>query len=419
MDAAGTGASETAEPSYWKEILANWRLLAVGVVGLGFGFASAPYVYSLMGPRLLEEFNWPRAEFAAVNGLMLIVVLMFPFFGRVSDLLGVKRTAAIGVIAMPAAWFAFSMVQGSMAAYMTIFLLQAAFGITTTAIVFTRLIVHHFKRARGLALAIVASGPALFGAFAAPALNEYVEVEGWRAGYIAIGIITAVFGAAALFFLPSSKGASAPPLTRMGNTKKDYGEIFRNKAFWILVGAIFLCNMPTVIGLTQLLVMLEESGISPGHASSMLAAHAVGTLVGRFGCGLALDRWPMHIVSAIALGSPAIGLALIASPIDAPTAMLFSVLLIGLANGAEADLVGYVVAAKFGTRVYSSVMGLTSLTMGITSAVGAILLGATLAATGNFNTFLMIVTGTTTAGALLLLTLKRTKPHTEEPQATA
>jgi MFS family permease len=419
MDAAGPSASETTEPSYWRELVTNWRLLAVGVVGLGFGFASAPYVYSLMGPRLLEEFNWPRAEFAAVNGLMLIIVLLFPFFGRVSDLLGVKRTALIGVIAMPAAWFAFSMIEGSLAVYMTIFLLQAAFGITTTAVVFTRLIVHHFKRARGLALAIVASGPALFGAFAAPALNEYVEAEGWRAGYVAIAILTALFGATALFLLPSAKGSGAPPLTRMDSTKKDYGEIFRNRAFWILVGAIFLCNMPTVIGLTQLLVMLEESGISPGQASGMLAAHAIGTLVGRFGCGVALDRWPMHIVSAIALGLPAIGLALIASPFDAPTLMIFSVLLIGLANGAEADLVGYVVAAKFGTRVYSSVMGLTSLTMGITSAVGAILLGVTLAATGAFNTFLLIVTATTAAGAVLLLTLKHTRPRVEEASAAA
>jgi MFS family permease len=415
MAGAGTEGSETAEPSYWQEIWTHRWLLLLGVTGLAVGFGSAPYVFSIMSPRLIAEFNWPRAEFAAMNGLMIVVVLIFPVFGRLTDLIGVRRTALIGVIAMPAAWLAFSTIGGDMKIYFLIFVLQAALGITTTAIVFTRLIVHHFKRARGLALAIVASGPAVFGFFAAPALNEYVEAEGWRAGYVLIAAIAAVIGGLALLALPSPKPGAAAPLTRMDSTKKDYAGIFRSSAFWILAGAIFLCNLPTTIGLTQLMVMLEESSITPGQASAMLAAHAAGTLIGRFGCGLALDRWPMHIVAAIGMVLPAIGMSLIASPLDVPLILIFAVLCMGLANGAEADLLAYIVAAKFGTRIYSSVMGMTSAVMSLTSAVGAVVLGLTLATTGSFLAFLLIATTTTILGSLLLLTLKRTPPHTEEP----
>jgi predicted MFS family arabinose efflux permease len=417
MDVVRNNKSETAEPSYLRELWTQWRLLLVGVIGLGVGYGCVGYVTSIMSPRLIAEFNWSRADFAAVNGLMLIVVILFPLVGRITDLIGVKRTALIGVIAMPAGFLAYSVMDGEMTKYMAIYLLHAAFSITTTAVVFTKLIVHYFKRARGLALGIVASGPAIFGALAAPALNEFVEAEGWRAGYLVMAATTAIAGGLALFFLPTPKGASAPPLARMDRTKSDYAEIFRNKAFWILVAAILLCNMPTVIGLSQLMVMLLENGISPGAASGMLAAHAVGTLIGRFGCGLALDRWPLHIVSALSMGAPAIGLALIASPYDAPVILMIAVLFIGLAFGAEGDLLGYAIANKFGTRVYSSVFSFMSTAMGITSASGALLLGLTLALTNTFTLFLLITAILTAVGALLLLVLKNVKPYVEEQSA--
>jgi predicted MFS family arabinose efflux permease len=416
MDAAAT-TGETAEPSYLQELWTHKLLLILGLIGLGVGYGSAPYVFSIMGPRLIAEFNWARSDFAAINSLILLVVILFPLMGRITDLIGVKRTALMGVIAMPTAYVAYSMIEGDMRVYMLIFLLQAAFGITTTAIVFTRLIVHYFKRARGLALAIVASGTAVFGLFAAPALNEYVELEGWRAGYLLIAAITAILGGLALFFLPTPNRAARPPLTEMSKTKEDYAEIFRNRAFWILAGAILLCNMPTVISLNQLMVLLQENGISAGAASAMLAAHATGTLIGRFACGAALDRWPMHIVSAIGMGFPAIGLALIALPYDAPALLIVAVLFIGVAVGAEGDLLGYVIAAKFGTRVYSSVLGFLSGVMGITSAFGALLLGFTLALTDTFDLFLVIAATFATAGALLLLSLKYVKPHIEEPSS--
>jgi predicted MFS family arabinose efflux permease len=398
---------QDAKAAYLGELLLHWRLLIGAFVGMGLGFAFAPYIYGVMGPHLIQEFGWARSDFALSTVLMLVTVFVYPVIGRLNDVLGVRRTAIIGVIALPAGYLAFAMQTGSLPVYMGIMLFQSCLGITTTAIVYTRVIVHSFRRARGLALGIVAAGPALAGALLAPLFNEYVETNGWRAGYILIAIASALAGIFAVLTLPShrAKRAADAPLANIKATGADYKEIFRNKAFWLMVFALFFINVPLTIILSQLNVLLLENGVQTGDASIMIAAFAVGTLLGRLLCGAAIDRWPAHIVAAASMSTPAIGLLLFASDFDAPTVLTFATFVIGFAHGAESDAMGYIVSKTFATRIYSSVFSFMSAAMGISSAVGAILLSVTLAATNCFTVFLCVSAASVLIGSFLFLIL--------------
>jgi MFS family permease len=62
--------------------------------------------------------------------------------------------------------------------------------------VYTRLIAARFGRARGLALAMVASGPAIFGALGAPLLSRFIDAHGWRTGYQALAAFVGAIGLA-------------------------------------------------------------------------------------------------------------------------------------------------------------------------------------------------------------------------------
>lgn len=416
--ASQTGAAPapaTGLRGYLAELAVNWRPLLATLIGLGTGFSFNQYVTSIMAPHMLAEFGWSRSEFAAVGGLSLIMSFVFPFVGRLNDVLGVRRTALIGVIALPLAYLALGAQNGDLRVYMGLFVFQAAVCITTTATVFTRVVVQYIERARGLALAIVASGPALFGAILAPLLNDYVEVNGWRQGYFALAAFTATAGAIALLMLPPSKRDAARTTSPAQRTKQDYTEIFSSKAFWILLAALFLCNLPQVIALTQMSLLLVENGISTANVSAYFSIFATGTLIGRFLCGLALDRFPVHIVSAIGMGLPSIGLALIASDIDTPLALSTAIFLFALSLGAEGDLVGYLVVRTFGVRIYSSVMGLMTAAISTSASAGALLLGYTLGVTETFGLFLIVCCVTVTVGALMFLALN--KPAAQEPQS--
>jgi nitrate/nitrite transporter NarK len=76
----------------------------------------------------------------------------------------------------------------------------------------------------------------------------------------------------------------------------------------------------------------------------MVSIYATGTIIGRIICGLALDKFPTHLVAAISLSLPAIGYAVLASDLDGISAIGAAMLLIGLSVGAEGELISFMVA---------------------------------------------------------------------------
>lgn len=403
---------------YFKELRDQWRPLLAALIGLGSGFSAVASSTSVMAAHLLQEFGWTRAEFAAVSSLSVVMVFAFPFVGRLADVIGVRRTALIGVIALPLAFVGLAFQNGDMRLYAVLFMAQALLCITTTATVYTRIVVQYVERARGLALAIVASGPAITGAIGGPLLNGYIEAHGWREGYLALAAFTAAFGALALLMMPPERRPASAPQTVRRRAREDYATIFRAPAFWILAIALLLCNLPQTLALHQMTILLEDNGIVTANAAPMISAFAIGMLVGRFLCGLALDRFPAQVVAFISLGVPSLGLFLLASNLDAPTIITFSIFLFGFSFGAEGDLVAYVVARQFGVAVYGSVMGLLTAVMSTSTSLGAILLSVTLGFSDTFVTFLIICGIAVIVGAGLFLLLK-SKPEINAEPATA
>lgn len=394
---------------YFSELRDQWRPLLAAILGMSSGYSITNYVTSIMAPHMIKDFGWSKAEFAAIGGLGILSTLVFPFIGRLTDVIGVRRTALIGVLTFPFAYTALSMQQGDIRFYIALFVLMGFVCITTTATVYSRMVVQYVERARGLALAIVASGPAVMGAVLAPLLNNFVEAQGWRAGYVVMAVFSGGCGAIALLLMPRKpkEGIAALPKTRAA--REDYPEIFRNRAFWILAGAMLLCNLPQVLALTQLNLMLLDNGVSPTGVSAMISAFAIGTLVGRFICGVALDRFPPHIVAALGMALSACGLFLIASPYDSIPVLMLAILLVGLSFGAEGDLVSFLVVRAFGVRVYSSVMGMMTGIISSAAATGAITLGIMLKNGGGFTPFLTLCGVTVLAGSMLLLLMPKGK----------
>jgi predicted MFS family arabinose efflux permease len=391
---------------YLKEFRTHWRPLVAALIGMGCGFSITNYVTSIMAPHLIAEFGWSKAEFALIGSLGLVSVIVFPFVGRLTDRIGVRRTAIIGIITAPIVYFLLSRMTGDIRIYIALFLVQAVLCVTTTATVYSRAVVQYITGARGLALAIVASGPAIVGALGGPILNNFVQAQGWRAGYLALAVFSIVMNAAALLMLPSER-RDASPHTRPRKARQDYPEIFRNRAFWFLLAAMLLCNLPQVIALTQLNLVMIDNGVSAGRISGMISAFAIGTLAGRFACGIALDRYPPHLVATIGMALSAVGFLLIASNFDAPLVLMSAILLVGLSFGAEGDLVSFLVVRTFGVRIYSSVMGMMTAAIAISASLGAGMLAYLLSRTGGFSVFLWICGVAVLLGSLLFLVMPR------------
>jgi hypothetical protein len=79
----------------------------------------------------------------------------------------------------------------------------------------------------------------------------------------------------------------------------------------------------------------------------------------------------------------------------------------GLAYGAEGDVLGYLVVRYFGINVYSSVLGIFTAVIGLSLTLGSVLLSATLRATDSYNLFLTMCAVSALAGGVLLMFLSR------------
>ena len=390
------------QAGYLNELKAHIRPLTAATLGIAFGLSINNYTASLFGAHLVKEFGWDRADFAKITIFALILLPLFPLLGRLTDVKGVRFVAALGVIGMPLTMVAFANMTGDLNQFFVISLLQLMCGACLTSTVFNRVVAERFTVARGIAFAIIMSGPPLTGGIAAWALGPMIGEYGWRGGYLFLGAVILLFGLLALILLPAKTPLKAMPST----AKRDYGLILRSPVFWLASLGMLLCNIPQALGSNQLMLMLRENGV-PLTASIYVSLYPFGVFVGRFLTGAALDRFPAHIIGAIGLALPAIGFAILASPYDGAIMLGLAVLLMGLAQGAEGDVAAYAVARHFPLAIFATVMGPVNAATAVGASLGGLVLVPMLGHFQNYVPFLIFSTIVTLLGAMALFLLGR------------
>lgn len=70
-----------------------------------------------------------------------------------------------------------------------------------------------------------------------------------------------------------------------------------------------------------------------------------------------------------------------------------AILLIGLAFGAEGDVLAYIVSRIFGSETYGAALGMLFAAVGVSAMIGAFILSQTLERWGNYTGFLFFRIG--------------------------
>ena len=394
---------------YLGELRVNWRYVTAAAIGLGGGHIFNMYLGSLFAPHLLQAFGWTKAQFALIGMTILIGAVFMPIAGRLTDKLGTRKAATIGVIASPILYLALATMTGSFPWFLALNALQLMLvGSFTTTMVYNRLIAGSFARSRGLALGVTACAPAITAAAAAPLLNRLIDAQGWRAGYVALAIIVALAGAIALLLIPKGGGDGAG---RGRTIAHDYTALMRDRAFQILSLSKLLGSISLMVLTTQLKLVLLDHAMGSESASLPISLFAVATIGGRFFGGIALDRFASHIVGFLGYGLiPAIGFVILGAGVQNPALLAGAVLILGLAFGADGNITAYLVMRHFRFEIFSTVYSLISVAIALSAAGGALLLSLTLKASGGFSLFFLIAAALVFAAGALILPLGRQPP---------
>ncbi|MGE3692960.1 MAG: MFS transporter [Novosphingobium sp.] len=411
MATAAPVGEPDAPSSYWGELAQHIKPLSAASLGVGTSLPLFAYTNSVFAPHLIEEFGWSRAQFALISLTMLTTLLVLPVIGRLTDRIGVRRVALIGTLLIPLCFAAYAMQTGSFMAYALVFTVTLAVASLTSTLVYSRLIAQEFSRAQGLALTVMNCAPAIIAIPAIPLLNWCIEHYGWRAAYAGLGTFVFFIGLVAVWLTdPHKPDAGAEPSTpglASSRAREDYGLILKSPVFWVIVIAMFLCLLQTQLHSSQMNLMIIDQGMTRQGAAMIASVYALGTIVGRVLCGIALDHWSTRIVTAVSMGIPAIGFAMLGSNFDTVTVVTAAMFLVGVSVGAESDLICFLIARYFKLSIYGTTLGLVHCVSFLASASGGVAVSFTLSRYDSFTPFLWVLAGAITVGSLLFLLLPR------------
>lgn len=386
---------------------------------MSLGLALNHFVISLFAPRMIAEFGWSRSLYALLGATPFVSMLLIPFCGRLTDHFGPRTAATIGFVALPIGYVTLSLMTGNFYVFWAVTLVNSVLGVLTTTLVFARVIVERFDKARGIALSIVMSGAPLSGALLVPLIAHIIDIGGWRSGYHALALISIVGGLLTVTLLGPRRGTPSAAIERRQMFgRADFAFLFSSPVLLLTMAGMFLVNIPASLASLQLKLMLQDNGASDHTGTWIVALYAAGVAVGRVLCGLSLDRIAAHKVAATALGLPAIGLAALASPYDATWVLAAAILLIALAQGAEGDIGAYLVSRKLSLTHYSFIISMMTVALTLGAATGSLILSLTLKLTDSYAPFLWISAGATLIGVWVFFLTGR-HAATEGEVATA
>lgn len=385
----------------------GWPTIIAGAAGVGVGLTGLPfYTFGVFMTPLQEEFGWGRSAIAA--GMMFLntgVVLAGPFIGILMDRFGVRIIALPSLIGLAAGFYLLSFTGGAIATFYFAWLAVAFLGCGTTPLTWTRAINERFDKARGLALGLTLMGTGIASIFGPPLIQSLITNGGWQAGYrgmalftIAIVLPLAVFG---LSYRRQNVSQLDKPVAAQAATGFSFNHAVKTRRFWLIAAGIFLIILGQAGATVHFVPLLRDRGIDAGTAAGVAALLGISVVVGRIVVGYLLDRFHAPVVARFFLTLPAIALAILLWRSDLLSAQLAAVLL-GVAAGAEVDLLAYLVSRYFGLKNYGAIYGFMLSAFGIGAGLGPILTGAVYDATGTYQVALAVGICTFLLGAASL-----------------
>ncbi len=380
----------------WEELARGWPLVSGAMLGMAVGVvAFGPPVTSLAMVQLENSFGWSRTEIAMGSTVLgLSVACVSPLLGWLSDRVSEVVIIMFSMVALALGLWSVSRMTGDLATYYLIFGFLGVFGAGTATLAYARLISANFDAARGRALGLALTGNGLSTLLLPLFLAPYIASHGWRAAYVMLAIIVLVATPLLGILLHKGNSRAGRSSARLpsGPDIALTGAI-RLPVFWIMAFAYSAIALAVTGLLVHFAAFLADRGARPaaiGVLSSLLGA---GLILGRLVTGWLIDRYFAPRVAAVtmAICSAAIAGAAFGGLEFAP----FAALAVGLAFGAELDLVGYLTARYFGMEIYGRCYGIFYACILTAAAVSPVAYGLSADYLGSYNPALF-------GGALLL-----------------
>ena len=387
-----------------SELRQNWRLLASAGTGITFSVIVLPYytIGALVVP-ITEEFGWTRAEFqTAILFSAGLGALTAPLVGYLSNRFGPRRIALPAIVGLSSGFLIASTLQGDLWLLYSAYACMAILGAGTIPVTWTQAITATFNRQRGIALGLALSGTGICGVLM-PQFTTYLVTEySWRVAYIGIGLTPLLIGLPIVYWGFRSSPSVITEVQPIAETGMTLKEAARSYKFWVLLASIFVVYMAASGIGPNLYPAITDAGMSVNQAATAQSLFGAAIVAGRLLVGFAVDRYWAPGVGGVTMLLPVVGCALLIEPTTfLPTAI--AAILIGLAAGAELDLMSYLASRYFGQKHYAQIYSILYMGLAICSGGAPLIFAGIYDATASYAVSFTIAMGLFALGAVVML----------------
>ena len=414
-------------------IYAGWWVISAPFLAAMLTVGSGQYAFGLLIEPLEQEFGWTRTQINLSLSFTAVGSFVAPYLGYIMDRHGAKNILVVSMALIVVSYLLRPFMTELWHWYALSFIQYLGFS-GASILPAGRLVGIWFQRSRGRVMGITLMGNN-FGGITFPQLTTlalgmswhwaFISLSPWQGTYLlfgVIGILMTVYALIVVREFPTraqmrrrDNEEDAPsddaPVVLTGWTLK---ESLRTKAFYAITVAMMLGSLTYTGVLTQVAAHLTDEGVSPGAAAIALSLLAGCGMTGKLVMGLLADwitaRYALMIdllgqsgflVLLTYFAGQSISLHMFAPGAALPLVWVF-VGCFGFFLGAFGALTPLIVQDAFGIRFYGSIMGVMSITMGVSSAVGPLLAGWSFDATGSYRVAFLLIAALFFTGAVSL-----------------
>ncbi|MEY4722099.1 MAG: hypothetical protein RIQ46_1824 [Pseudomonadota bacterium] len=400
------------------ELAANRGLLAAAALGLTVGLL--PGLFYSMGvfmPAWEAEFGWSRGDMSLALTLATVAMFLFgTLAGRLGDQFGAANVGPLSLFAYGAILALLPLLISDVRHLWAGYVVLAIVGVPSSAIIMIRPITAAFDARRGIAMGIALTGAGIAGFWVPQFVGYLIELGGWRMAMTALGALPCL--AAPLVWLGFRGAGEGVARKNADEHGIEFRPALRMPQFWIL--SVMAVGMSLGVGglLVHFVPLLTDLGADAVRAAEIVSLLGLASVGGRIGVGLLLDRLATTpvVVGTLLLAASGALLLYLFGLAYAPLA----VMLVGLAAGAEVDLIAYLCSRNFGVRSYGAIYGWQYSVFALGYGFSPFLVGLMRDSAGNYDVALLVsAVAILTAG--ILAPFLRVPPErlraTQPPQA--
>lgn len=373
----------------------GWVVVASSAIGLLFGaFPIAVSSFAVFFRSYSREFHAGRGAVSlALTIYSFVGAVLAGWIGRLTDRFGGRKVILAGLAMLGLVLLSAQTIGSKLWCLYVFYAILGAVSGTTVAVPYGAVISRWFNQRRGLALGLALTGMGA-GAIVMPPLVQFlIATCGWRSAFAISGgaVLIIPMPVIALFLKETPQGMGLWPDGAVAAQARpraveglNWDEIRNSRTFWLMVAAFVLASAGISACAIHVAELLTDRGASPAAAALAVSIVGLALLTGRVGTGFLLDRYFGPHVALVLFSSAAMGIALLWIA-GAGVFARVGAFLVGVAFGAEVDIIAYLMSRYFGLRSFGTAFGFAFGAFVLASGLGPLIMGFVFDRTGSYD----------------------------------